>query len=281
LAHGVTRILSDLHFRDHGGLRRLETLRPLLDGIENLVLNGDSLESRVPEGAEVLAELRGFFAAAGVPTRYLSGNHDPDISPEADAELASGALWVTHGDIFWDDAAPWSRFAPQFRALIADERRQRRLDPMTSPLAALLAAHRTAHLRGGAHHRPGDRRLRARLAHLGQTLFPPTQVLRMTVAWRQGPELAARWAKRWRPTARFVLFGHIHRPGIWTSPVGDTTVINTGSFGPPFGPWCVDLEANRLRVRRLERRQGQWYPGKVRREFALAKRTLSELSAAP
>lgn len=281
MARSVTRILSDLHYRDHGGLRQLKMLRPLLDGIDAVVLNGDSLESRVPEGAEVLAELRGFFAEAGVPTRYLTGNHDPDISPEADAVLGEGEVWVTHGDIFWNDAAPWSRFAPQVRDLIADERRQRRLEPLVSPLDALFAAHRQAHLRGGAHHRPGDRRLRARLAHLVQTLFPPIQVLRMVGAWKQGPALAARWARQYRPTTRFVLFGHIHRPGVWRTADGELTVINTGSFGPPFGPQCVDLDAHRVRVRRLERRRDGWHPGEVRREFALANPTLPKLSAAP
>lgn len=281
MAHGVTRIVSDLHYRDHGGLQRLEALRPLLDGIDRLVLNGDALESRVPEGPEVMAELRGFFATSGVPVRYLSGNHDPDISPEADAVLADGAVWVTHGDIFWDNAAPWSRFADTMRDLIADERSRRGLSPATAPLDALFAAHRAAHLRGGAHHRPGDRRLRARLAHLAQTLLPPTQVLRMAVAWRSGPGLAVRFAQQYRPTARYVLFGHVHRPGVWHPGGNDLTVINTGSFGPPFGPQCVDLDAHHLRVRRLERRGGSWRVGEVGREFTLARRTLPALSAAP
>ena len=137
-----------------------------------------------------------------------------------------------------------------------------------------------AHLRTGAHHRPGDRSWKARLAHLVQTLFPPTQVLRMMDAWRAGPERAARWASLYRPTARFVVFGHIHFRGVWQLPGTGHTVINTGAFGPPFGPQCVDLDAQRVRVRRIVRRQGLWHAGEVCHDFALANRPHPKLSAA-
>jgi predicted phosphodiesterase len=280
VADGVTRILSDLHYRDHGGLRRLDEVGPLLEGVDAVILNGDSLESRTPEGPEVLAEVRAFFAATGVPTRFLSGNHGPDISPDAEAVLARGKVWVTHGDIFWDDAAPWSRFASQVHALVRDERQRRGLDPRRARLEDLLAAHRVAHLRGGAHHRPGDRSWRARLEHLVQTLFPPTQVLRMVGAWRTGPERAAQWARRHRPEAHVVVFGHIHRRGVWQPPGTGLIVINTGAFGPPLGPQCVDLDGQRVRVRRLVRRKGLWHPGEVRHDFALANPPHPKLSAA-
>jgi len=43
----VTRIFSDLHFGDRASrARRLAQLRPLLDGVDALVLNGDTLDTR-------------------------------------------------------------------------------------------------------------------------------------------------------------------------------------------------------------------------------------------
>ena len=72
-----------------------------------------------------------------------------------------------------------------------------------------------------------------------------------------------------RPAARFMLIGHTHRPGVWTTPSG-LTVINTGSLSRPFGALAVDLNPTQLTVRRIVARAGNFLPGPVIAEFALA-----------
>jgi len=62
--------------------------------------------------------------------------------------------------------------------------------------------------------------------------------------------------------------GHLHHPGIWRRPNG-VTVINTGSFSRPFGAYVVDLTPNRLIVRRIIRRGGEFSPGHTLAEFPL------------
>jgi len=266
----VIRIISDVHYRDRAGLQHLEALAPLFEGISHMVLNGDTLEARHPNSTGLIAEVRGFFDRAPAPVTFVAGNHDPEISNHAELRFAGGLVWATHGDIFWDSAAPWSRYARVMARLISEERGRRKITTETGSLVDLLSAHQAAHVRNGAPHDPLLRNRRARLRQLARTLLPPTQIIRMLQAWREGPARARTWAQRHRPDARFVLFGHIHYPGVWKPPSGGVTVINTGSFEPPFGGLCVDLSTTSLAVRTVIREGEEYRPGPIRCEFPLA-----------
>ena len=56
----------------------------------------------------------------------------------------------------------------------------------------------------------------------------------------------------------------------WPTAAG-VTVINTGSFSPPFGGMVADLAGGRLTVRRIEARRGAFHPGRTVAEFALGR----------
>jgi len=267
----VVRILSDLHYRDRTGLQSLDALEPLLDGATELILNGDSLEARHPSSRALEDELRCYFLKKGMPVTFLAGNHDPAISESHERILAHGRIWVTHGDLFWDNAAPWSRYAKLMAELIAEERLIREITPQSGDLSDFFAAHRAAHLRCGVHHDPSNRSLRARLAQLIRTLLPPKQMLRMIQAWRQAPEHAFSWAKKHRPKAQFILFGHIHYPAVWRDRTSSRIAINTGSFEWPFRGWCVDVSDQSLTVRGLVRQGDRYRLGPTKNAFPLAK----------
>ena len=266
----VIRILSDLHYRDRAGLQHFESLAPLFNGISHLVLNGDTLEARHPHSTELITEVRRFIDRAPVPVTLVAGNHDPEISNQAELSFAGGLVWATHGDIFWDSAAPWSRYARLMARLISEERRRRKITAENGSLVDLLSAHQAAHVRSGAPHDPLLQDRKAHLRRLASTLLPPTQIIRMLQAWREGPARARTWAQRHRPDARFVLFGHIHYPGVWKAGSGGATVINTGSFEPPFGGLCVDISTTSLAVRAIVREGKEYRPGPIRCEFPLA-----------
>jgi hypothetical protein len=100
-------------------------------------------------------------------------------------------------------------------------------------------------------------------------VWPPLRVFRVLRAWQLTPVRAGELVRRHRPTAKFVLAGHTHRPGIWQTPAG-VTMINTGSFCPPLGGYAVDLFDHRLAVRRIEPRGGEFRLGETIAEFALA-----------
>ncbi|MBL9207894.1 MAG: metallophosphoesterase family protein [Opitutaceae bacterium] len=270
MAVGVVRILSDLHYRDRGGLQRLEALQPLLDGVSQVVLNGDTLEARHAGSRELLQEVREFFGRVSPSVTFIAGNHDPDISPLLELQLANNLVWITHGDIFWPDVAPWSRYAQCMKDLIAEERNRRGITESSGGLGDLLASHRVANLRLGARYDPSNQSASARFMQLTRTLLPPTQLLRMAKAWRQAPDRAFGWARKHRPQAKFVLFGHIHAPGIWKDPSTQVVAINTGSFEWPLRGLCVDVSDTALIVRRVIRRRDHYLAGPPCATFPLA-----------
>jgi predicted phosphodiesterase len=269
----LIRILSDVHYGDHASrVVRLSQLRPLLDGVTQLILNGDTLDTRpgpLPaHTAECCAIVSEFFSREVAVSTFLTGNHDADFSPHHHLDLAGGQVFVTHGDIFFDNIVPWSRDAALISRRIAEELRS-----LPGELHEHLD-HRLALLRRVAasipqRHQSERSRLKYALHYLADTVWPPLRTLRVMHAWRLAPTRAVELARRHRPAARFVLAGHTHRPGIWRRLPG-ITVINTGSFCPPLGGYAVDLEPERLTVRRVSVRAGEFHPGDVVAEFPLA-----------
>jgi hypothetical protein len=101
------------------------------------------------------------------------------------------------------------------------------------------------------------------------TIWPPLRVFRILGAWRAHAPLASGFVQHHRPHARFILTGHIHRPGIKRTPSG-LTVINTGSFCPPLGGCAVDLTPTDLTVRRIDYRGTAFHLGAELATFSLA-----------
>ncbi len=269
----LTRILSDLHYGDRAStVDQLTQLRPLLAGVTRLVLNGDTLDTRPgprPEHtAECQAAVLAFFSREVAQATFLSGNHDADFSPLHHLELAGRGVFVTHGDIFFDDIVPWGADAPVIGRLIAaglaalPAAQQHELD---SRLAVFRRVAASIHQR----HQSERHRLKYALRFLADIAWPPLRAFRILRAWRQAPGLAAAFARRHRPAAQFIVAGHTHRPGVWRDRTG-VTVINTGSYTRPFGGTCIDLAEGRLTVRRVERRRGAFHPGRPLAEFPLA-----------
>ena len=268
-----TRILSDIHYGDHASrVHRLAQLLPLIDGPSNIVLNGDTLDTRRGPRpaftAELRAEILSWIASSQIPIELLTGNHDPDISAVHDLTLADGRVYVTHGDVIFDNIVPWGRDATHISRLIAAELAQ------LEPAARILLAERLAIWRRIAaqipqRHQSEANRLKYLLHFAADTVWPPLRTFRVLAAWRNAPRLSAELARQHYPHASFMLTGHTHRPGIWRQPNG-VTVINTGSFCPPTGGYTIDLHPSRLVVRPVESRHGEFYPGTPLAEFSLA-----------
>ena len=269
----LTRIFSDLHYGDRSStVRTLGQLRPLLEGADRVILNGDTVDTRIGPYPEITArdraEVTAFFHGQAAPITFITGNHDPDISTHHTLDLADGRVFVTHGDIIFDNIVPWSRDAATISARIK------------AGLAALPAAERTQlaprlelFRRVSAsipqRHQAEPNLLKYGLRLAADTIWPPTRALGILQAWRETPARAAAVATSHRPAAKFVLIGHLHQPGHWRLPTG-ITVLNTGSFTRPFGACVVDLHADRLVFRRIETRGGEFRPGRTLAEFPLA-----------
>lgn len=270
MADPLIRILSDLHFGDRASsLTRLERLRPLLEGVDRLVLNGDSLDTRPGPRPEHTAacreEILGFTRSSAPETTFITGNHDPDFSKDHLVDLASGAVTVTHGDIVFDTMVPWGRDAAYIAreisaalgALPPEEQRN---------LEQRFAIWRRVAFSIPQRHQSEPSLLKYAAHFALDTVCPPHRILRILHAWRVFSPRAAEFAHAHRPAAKFVVIGHSHRPGVWRHPRG-TVVINTGSFCPPLGAFTVDLRGPHLHVRRIEPRRGEFRLGETVAEF--------------
>jgi len=270
---GLIRIFSDLHYGDRASrLRSLAQLDPLIAGVDQLILNGDTFDTRPSshpqQTARIRAETTAYLANCASTVIHLTGNHDPDISAHHSLDLAGGHVFVTHGDIIFEDVVPWGRDTSYFTARIQhdlaalNEKSRHQLD-------SRLAITRAACLGLPQGHQAEPNPLKYALQVAADNLWPPQRSLRILRAWRETPARAAAIAATHRPDARFMLIGHTHRPGVWTTPSG-LKVINTGSLSRPFGALAVDLHATQLTVRRIVARAGHFQPGPVIAEFALA-----------
>jgi hypothetical protein len=65
-------------------------------------------------------------------------------------------------------------------------------------------------------------------------------------SWHTMPRRAAEYLIEHRPDARFLVFGHLHRPGVWR--FGERVLVNTGGYGSPARPRAVVLEGDTLSV---------------------------------
>lgn len=268
------RIISDIHYGDRASsVHRLEQLAPLATDTTRLICNGDTTDTRPERDPDAVnqrrAELADFAQNCSSPVQFLTGNHDPDISDLHHLDLAAGDVLLTHGDILYHNIVPWGR-----DAALADKLVQHFQDELTSStpnFTDLLIAHRRAARDIPQRHQAEKHGLKYIAGFVSDTLWPPSRLLRILKAWREFPHRGRKLLLTHRPEAQFLICGHTHRPGIWRSPHGQIC-INTGSFCPPSGQLMIDLEEDRLLVRKVRRQQRDYYPGKIIAQFPLTLR---------
>ena len=270
----ILRIISDIHYGDRAStVYRLSQLAPLAEDTTRLICNGDTTDTRPEPDLEAInqrrADLATFAKNCSSQVQFLTGNHDPDISDIHHVGLADGHVLLTHGDILYHNIVPWGRDAD-----LADELVQHFQDKLLSTTPAfneLLIAHRRAALDIPQRHQAEKHGLKYIVGFISDTIWPPTRILRVLKAWREFPHRGQKLLQSHRPEARFLICGHTHRPGIWQRPNGQI-LINTGSFCPPLGQLMVDLEEDRLLVRKVIRKQQDYHPGKIVEQFPLTPR---------
>jgi predicted phosphodiesterase len=272
MASRTTRIISDLHFEDNiSWLQRLSSLRPLLEGTDEIILNGDALDTQIiANGPEKMAEMKAFFATHVAHHTFITGNHDPNISDLHELSLAEGLIWITHGDVLFAEMVPWSSKLPEIR---------RRLAPLKAQVSAhqfsrietRLRFNRQISFKMPCDHDPLARGFLHRFYRLSQIVLHPGRALTLLRAWHDTPALAARLAAEQRQDARFILTGHTHFGGVWSQRNG-RVVINTGSFCPPRGGLLVEIGDDHLRVRRILRQRENFTLGPLLASFPLAEK---------
>ena len=265
------RIISDLHLGHAASLLTdAGQLRPLLEGIGTLVVNGDAaellMESRSAAGREQLGKLRELCRQTGIEAVFVNGNHDPEISRINHLDLADGAILATHGDMLFTDLAPWCRASLKIGRV-----HRQMLDSMDDALLedfeSRLRLVKDAIVTVGLPDLNVPQGVLARLLMFAREAWPPTRPFTILRCWRESPRRAATLARIFRPRARFVLVGHVHRTGVHR--VGPRVIINTGSFTPLLGRLAVDVAGDALSVRQIDKVRGAFAVGKERARFPI------------
>ena len=268
----LTRVISDVHYADRGSrVRSLSQLRPLLEGVDELAINGDTLDTRPQRNGQHSTQARRevleYFGSLGTPVTFLTGNHDPDISRLHCLEFARGRILVTHGDVLFDNMVPWSKDAAVIRQRVIAALAGLP-DDGTCRLDSRLAAFRSVAATIPQHHQSEPDPLRYAIRLAGDTVWPPQRLLSILRAWREAPDRAAALARRHRPKAQFILIGHTHKPGVWKMASG-IVVINTGSFCRPFGAMAADITSEAITVREVISKRGAFHAGTKVAEFPI------------
>jgi len=257
---GRLRILSDLHLGHRvSRIDAARQLRPLLEEVDTVVLNGDTWQELAlgfrEEGSRLLEDFKQMAEGMGVELVFLPGNHDPSSGERGYLELGGGAVLVMHGDAVFGETVPWSRVVPnkyeEIRELYA-----------ACPAAAydLDARLKVAGEVGRLIEVPIKVFGRNLLARAWDAAWPPTRGLRMLWTWRTMVAQTSEFVACFRPAAQVVVFGHFHRAGIWLH--GGRLLINTGSFMPPGNPLCVDWHPDGwIRTRPVSYCHGEFVPG--------------------
>lgn len=252
MAH-TTLIISDTHL---GRPRRatVDMLRPIWEGVDTLIINGDVAEVQMPRlrtrAVEELEKLKRDTQRDGVELQLVSGNHDAHLTDTRHLYLHDRQVLVTHGDALHPSVAPWTDSAKDMARLTKRALEQAKPHERDSLAGRLAIAQHVGHsefLQEHALSSRGD-------SNALRALLKPWQIPRVLAYWKQEPALAERFLDRYAPDARFLLLGHSHHAGVWQR--GKRTVINTGGFTFPARPWCAMLRNNQLTVERITKSNG-------------------------
>ena len=237
-------------------------LRPLFEGTEHLIFNGDTVEtcskSLYEKACVMLHDLEGHLAQGGHATTILRGNHDPDLPGEPWQYLENGEVMVTHGDICFRFGSPWSPWVPGIQhKLEALEAARGGLDQVTT----LQGRAELARDYAMAFH-PRARYFKGKLGKL-ETLYhaawPPRTSLTILKIWLNGPDMVAEWLETFAPEVKVLVMGHTHRAGLWFK--RGRWIVNTGAFHPFGNPQLVDYAPGKLILRAIRARRAAFHPG--------------------
>jgi len=250
-----TLIISDTHLGRPGTVTA-QALRPMWQGVDELVINGDSAEVQIPwlRGASVreLDRLEDLTRRDGVQLTLISGNHDAYLTDRRCLQLYEGRILVMHGDALHPAVAPWTPSAKSMRRLT--ERAIQALKPEDQN----CLKHRLAIAQHVGHSEFLEEYVLSSRGEGGiwKALRRPWEVPLVLRYWKQEPDLADAFIQRYAPKTRFIILGHSHHAGVWQR--GQRSIINTGAFTFPGKPWCVVIKDNQLSVERIHLQDKQY-----------------------
>lgn len=270
----MIRILSDLHWGHKASLiKNLQSLKGLLSEPDEVIFNGDALEQKFENSPSHLNaplpsidQLKAYVESCNTRPHFITGNHDPKISPHHYCELNGGELLITHGDGIFKAIAPWSQNA-QLLEEVAEQGLIRLKREGEVTFYRFLQTIKDACIEENSRLRDYDPTVWGKLQIFLRQAWPPTRIFQILECWKATPQKAVDMAYRYGRKPKFLIIGHTHKPMIRT--IRKTTVINTGSFFPWPGTTAVDLQPEGVSVRKVIRRKGEFSIGETLQHFDL------------
>ena len=245
-------IFSDLHLGSRASVaaQSLEILCRLGERAGRVVFNGDTLDKFYGEdaqcdssGTEHLERLRNL----GVPTDFLTGNHDPGISNTHWLYHDESATLIVHGDALADCTHPTK---PEDQALMRQFAiRWMSLGGRPTDFETLHQHYRSVQTEFLPIINP-YKKSKTVWQYAKSLLFPPRRPIDILRYWHNAPRLALKMARGFPKPLKHLVFGHSHRAGKWL--IDGVEVINTGSFMPFSKPYAVEIEGATVRFAKLQ-----------------------------
>lgn len=245
-----TLIISDTHLGKPGGTTA-QALRPVWQGIDELVINGDAAEVQVPwlRGAAIreLDQLETLTRQDGVKLTLISGNHDAYLTDRRCLQLAQGRILIMHGDALHPAVAPWTRHAKALQQRTNREIKNASQDDLATRLNIAQHVGHSEFLKEHVLSSLGERTAQRILAR-------PIEVPFVIRYWWREASLGIRFLEQYAPQTKVLIVGHSHRRSICKR--DGRTIINTGAFMFPGRPQCVIHQGDTIRVHRIIKRDG-------------------------
>ncbi|MEM9080808.1 MAG: metallophosphoesterase [Verrucomicrobiota bacterium] len=238
------RIVSDWHM-GHPASRvgSVERMFILLEGVGTLIMAGDGREELVvgwrQQADEMWDELLRACEERGIEVISLTGNHDPDVSEEGWLLCDEGRIFVTHGDLFYETASPWScklfAFREEVTAMVKEARKE-----------TLEDRWRLA-VRIGRFLRPAKPLSANLLVQIYKAVWPPDRLLAIRHTWADFPRQACEFVDCYVPGVETVVCGHFHRMGDFRR--GGKRVLNLGAMHKFSRAAVVDFDGESLEMK--------------------------------
>lgn len=239
-------ILSDLHLcKRFSTIENVSELRPIWQGFDELILNGDTEESYSRKFSEksqrATSTLIESAESDNVKVQLLNGNHDPMISNQHAITCHNDKVLIMHGHAVFPEVAPWTWYASKIKS-----HREELIQVSGDGFDAQLEATRIASDRSAKSREVKNRPRLIEIPYRG--VWCVTKILH---TWWTCPTTTEQWLTKYAPKTRIVIVGHTHRAGIWK--IKNKIIINTGCFAFPSHPRGVVIDGNTLQVFRIRK----------------------------
>lgn len=269
-ADALVRFSSDLHLgHPRSKIQHIDEIRPLLEGVQHLILCGDTAELRpclcFEASKKMFAQFEELCEQEKVNLHILAGNHDP-IHPVSCLRLHGGKVVAMHGHAIYKEIGRWGREYSQnkqaCRDLIsqfpeADHSLSARLQ-LAKEMAELIPQPTN----------PSISRLPKIIQKIHHITWPPSRPLAILEAWISMERRCHSFADAFFPEAELFCLGHFHRR--MASLNAPRKIINTGALFQNANAYVVDLLGNHVNIRPVSKSQTGIHIGEAIKSFTLS-----------